>query len=705
MPSRPVPDTFEPDQPRSQPLQSFEELKNWQPGKNDAFNVATVPLQPRVNQSGPRLLVAHDMAGGYKEDLYIQGSNYQTIYNSQYLHYVDTFIYFSHSRVAIPPVNWTNTCHRNGVKMLGTLIVEGDAESELEKLLHGPPALFEDADDPMRLWSPFFADKLVEVAKYYKFDGWLMNIEVPFYMLPTPPPCKSRDFVLFIQYFTEKMHAEIPGSVVLWYDSLTMVGEVDWQNRLTPLNEPFFEACDGIFLNYWWKESYPDESVRLAERRGRNGADVYFGTDVWGRHTFGGGGFRSANAVEVASLAGTSSALFAPAWTYEFFEKQQFDKLEELFWLGGPQDAYPEEPKKPEKPEKPEDPPSPKPDEKMYGSDRKKGIAEAFGVTARIPQGTSFATWFDRGYGSAFYLNGNQVMASPWSQLSHQGILPNVNYRTPFADKESSTALGCSMSDTDAYIGGTCLLLRLTRDLAQPGQYPHDGTIHYNIPLYQLAIDISEGCSIQLIYKPLAQSNSLKIQPYCEFSLDGLSFQANESQWQKESITVDNGWTVLTINLSRPALSGAATRLTVKHLGLSVAFDTSELKESGLDLMRIGYLGVAPLSKQEHLNVLTNLRWEEVRWQDASHFSGTIAWDTLFTADTDNNLPGIGFVAIYYGVNRFFLGTAFTSMYRLSGMEIDASTQSNVYIEAYDVLGKVIATETLMLPAKNMHLS
>lgn len=41
--------------------------------------------------------------------------------------------------------------------------------------------------------------------------------------------------------------------MVLWYDSVTCDGSLLWQNELNHKNWSFFEACDGIFLNYVWK--------------------------------------------------------------------------------------------------------------------------------------------------------------------------------------------------------------------------------------------------------------------------------------------------------------------------------------------------------------------------------------------------------------------------------------------------------------------
>lgn len=104
-----------------------------------------------------------------------------------------------------------------------------------------------------------------------------------------------------------------PNSSIIWYDSVTIEGELKWQNQLNQLNElvseegffswlsrlirPFFKACDGIFLNYTWKPEYLVQSKITAGQRDR---DVYVGVDVFGRGCFGGGGF---NTCEVGRFA------------------------------------------------------------------------------------------------------------------------------------------------------------------------------------------------------------------------------------------------------------------------------------------------------------------------------------------------------------------------------------------------------------------
>jgi mannosyl-glycoprotein endo-beta-N-acetylglucosaminidase len=59
---------------------------------------------------------------------------------------------------------------------------------------------------------------------------------------------------------------------------------------------------------------------------------VYFGFDVFGRGTFGGGGLGVTNALTAITKAGVSAALFAPGWTLECHERSEFEAVQELWW-------------------------------------------------------------------------------------------------------------------------------------------------------------------------------------------------------------------------------------------------------------------------------------------------------------------------------------------------------------------------------------
>ena len=64
-----------------------------------------------------------------------------------------------------------------------------------------------------------------------------------------------------MEHLTKSMHKNVPNSEVIWYDSVTINGELKWQNQLNDLNSPYFDVCDGIFLNYTWNEEGLASSV------------------------------------------------------------------------------------------------------------------------------------------------------------------------------------------------------------------------------------------------------------------------------------------------------------------------------------------------------------------------------------------------------------------------------------------------------------
>lgn len=74
-----------------------------------------------------------------------------------------------------------------------------------------------------------FVGQLVSVAKYFKLDGWFLNVE--------NKVDKVQGLLEFVKCLTEQMHENVPGSIVLWYDSVTITGSLSWQNCLNDSNK------------------------------------------------------------------------------------------------------------------------------------------------------------------------------------------------------------------------------------------------------------------------------------------------------------------------------------------------------------------------------------------------------------------------------------------------------------------------------------
>lgn len=157
------------------------------------------------------------------------------------------------------------------------------------------------------------ASKLTQIAEDAALDGWLINIENEI------PTSMVENVLFFLGELSSKMLAANKSSEVIWYDSVTIDGKLNWQNNVNDKNIRFAEACTGIFLNYSWKEHYPDDAKNylLQLNSSLSLCDVYFGCDIFGRGTAYGGGFCAYLATQAAMAAGSSIALFAPGWLLE----------------------------------------------------------------------------------------------------------------------------------------------------------------------------------------------------------------------------------------------------------------------------------------------------------------------------------------------------------------------------------------------------
>ncbi|KAF7354673.1 Glycoside hydrolase family 85 protein [Mycena sanguinolenta] len=309
----------------AQYFKSLEELDVWTATPTKALDTVLKyhPRRPSSNPKGklfgdPHALVAHailntvllkvchDYKGGYTESPFSLG------YTFNFWSAVDVFIYFSHHRVTVPPPGWITAAHRQGVKMLGTLIFEGNGEDDCLRL----PCR---ASLPL---SPHYARLLAELAHERGFDGYLLNFECPLRGGIEQTRAVTAWTTLLVDELKGKIgsHAE-----VVWYDSVVVTGQLAWQDRLNGFNLPFFLSSTSFFSNYTWPPSYPSKTVEYFRSVSQNTThiipkakqDIYMGIDVFGRGSHGGGGFGSYKALEHITGAGLSTAFFAPGWTWE----------------------------------------------------------------------------------------------------------------------------------------------------------------------------------------------------------------------------------------------------------------------------------------------------------------------------------------------------------------------------------------------------
>lgn len=398
-----------------QPIDNIESVLNWKRPKvcwaglvkklkkrtdycSHSYPICSGNSKPNFKRADftPKTLVCHDMKGGYLADRWVNGTDNPEEYKFLLWSCIDTFVYFSHKLVTVPPLCWINAGHTHGVKVLGTIITEGKEGWKMWDNLGTDKTKYKD-----------LAIRLAEICDHYGFDGYLINIENPM----NAPVLES--FMYFLKLLIKCLKNISPDKTVIWYDAITLLGELKWQNKLCTLNKIFFDMCDGIFLNYGWSEESLIETVRLCANRK---ADVYVGVDVFGRGVFGGGGFTTCQAMEVIRRHGLSAAIFAPGWVYEKCEPDETaDRRDFMFWELLMEYMY------------------------CYGP-------------AKLP----FKTSFCRGFGIKKYKEGMVIMDHPWFNLAEMNHLPALMSGIHQVEESS-----CFMYyQNDAYDGGGCLLVK-----------------------------------------------------------------------------------------------------------------------------------------------------------------------------------------------------------------------------------------------------
>ncbi|KAL6838252.1 hypothetical protein ACP4OV_031924 [Aristida adscensionis] len=485
------------------------------------------PLPPRR-----RVLVCHDMQGGYRDDAAPQGGANPDAYALWHWHLVDVFVYFSHYLVTLPPPCWTNAAHLHGVKVLGTFITEWDKGAEVCKEMLATEAS-----------AQMYADRLTELAAAMGFDGWLINIEVN---LDVQFIDNLKEFV---NHLTKGMHATVPGSLVIWYDAITVKGQLDWQNKLNEYNKPFFDLCDGLFVNYTWGKTYPQDSATAA---GNRKYDVYMGIDVFGRNTYGGGQWNTNVALDLLKKVDVSTAIFAPGWVYESKQPPDFESAQNRWW----------------------------------------GLVEkSWGVLRSYPKQLPFYSDFDQGHGYKVSVEGLQVANDAWNNISCQSFQPMLKYTSNGAQLQAFVDF-----KDEPYSGGNCLTLNGTlgksiifsEQLFNGGLTMEDGFIHI---FYSVRADAGSavGLSLDLSSKSKKGTSVLVAEDIATFSSKkqnhkfGSYIKANKAQPHSPD---NQDWVLYKAAVQSSAsytLTGINIVCTLKIAGENFSDSENKISEANAD--------------------------------------------------------------------------------------------------------------------------
>ncbi len=516
-----------------------------------------------------------------------QGSLNINYYTFSFWQYVDQLVFWGGSAgeglILAPNPTLIDAAHRNGVKILGNVFF--------------PPTVyggqFQWVNDFLQKSGYTFpvADKLIEIAEYYGFDGWFINQETVGGNSQTA--ADMRDFMI---YFQENSYLEIE-----WYDAMTESGAISWQNQLNSQNDWYFQWGDTLvsetmFLNFWWNSTGLNNSRTLAQSLNRSEYELFAGIDVEanGYNTSVNWSAPFPNALPHV----TSLGIYRPDWCYNSSnDLENYYFKSSIFWVGWNHDPS-----------------------NTTTTSSWKGFANyipAFTTMLEVPFVTNFCT----GQGYGFYINGEKLSypdwsSTGWNNLSLQDVLPTWRWIV----QSSGTKLTPEFDFTDAYYGGNCL--KISGDL----------TTNNLIKLYKASCLISSDTKIDIAFKTGSISNTnMKV---------GLAFENDPSSFTYFDVgnTTSPDWNLKTIDIG----SYSGQKIAVVALFFTGGFGNGyEIKVGRLSIYN-GTIdipnpptGLYVENKVDEPGFVTlRLRWD--------HSTSEAYYYNVFRRNQDNSLTYLG---------------------------------------------------------------
>ena len=497
--------------PKEIKLNSWEDLLKWEPGarEDDIINRGSVALAPRrtghlVNEKASKEAKVQALSNTNskaKDHASVGGEEFKA-YAFDYWQYLDSMVFWEG---LVPTPDIIDAGHRNGVPVYGTLFFNwSNSIADQEKFAE---ALKQDADGSFPI-----ARKLVDMAKYYGYDGYFINQETTGDLVE-PLGEKMRQFMLYTKEYAAKVNHPIKYS---WYDAMTYNYGRYHQDGLGEYNYQFMQPegdkvpADNFFANFNWDKAKNDYTIATANWIGRNPYDVFAGLELQQ-----GGSYKTKvkwnDILDENGKLRLSLGLFAPDTITSLGKTgEDYHKNEDIFFTGYQGD-----------------PTGQKPGDKDW-----YGIANL--VADRTPAvGHTFTTSFNTGHGRKWFVDGKVSKDSEWNYRSVSGVLPTWRWW----QKSTGDKLKASYDFEDAYNGGTSL--KFAGDLSSATKQ--------DVNLYSTRLKVTDTTKLHVAHKG---GKGTKV--YVEFATKKDYTYGDEAA--RKELTVSDNWTTDDFDLS--ALAG-----------------------------------------------------------------------------------------------------------------------------------------------------
>ena len=439
---------------------------------------------------------------------------------------------FEYGTIAIPQASATNAAHKNGVMSLAEYFVPRNPQYTEEWLYQA-----EDGSYP-------YAQKLVEIANYYGFDGYFVNQEenIPSSYVPL-----FRDMLVWMRE---------QGLYIQWYDSIGDGGSISYRNKFEDYNDSWVwneedgRVSDSIFLNYWYSSTALKDSKAHAESLGLDPYEVVFMGVEGGQWKFGTDIETRYNAVDENGQPYTSFAIWGSDWYQDQFDRADdarykdeyqwgVEERERIYFTSATENAGTYSTGEVTR------------DDIDAGTINFQGFSK-YVVEKSVIDGTVFASDFNNGHGMQYFRNGEVSRDMEWSNLNLQDILPtwqwwietegetlSLEMDWDYGTKHTRHQGAFDYTQVGAYNGGSSIVVY--GDLSDT----------HTVNLYKTELDVTEGSSIALTYHKTSADDASQIGI-------AVTFQAADGATETVVLPISDsgkqtGWTTAEVALGEYA--------------------------------------------------------------------------------------------------------------------------------------------------------